>query len=242
MVATMLKNIQIVMVNTTHPGNIGAAARAMKNMCLQSLRLVAPSQFPHASATARASGADDILANAQVYEDLDQALSDCTVVVGASARLRRLTWPQLNPAETADLLLKHGQETKVAVLFGREHAGLTNEELERCHYLMHIPSNPEYSSLNVAAAIQVLSYEIFSRTQGQQQTYDKQQEPLADAGQMEGFYDHLFQVLTGIGFLHQEHPRKMMRRLRRLFNRSQPDRVEMNILRGILSTIEKKMK
>lgn len=245
----MLNDIRFVLVNTSHPGNIGGVARAMKNMGIGQLALVEPQSFPDANATARASGADDVLANAGVFNTLEEALAGCDLVFGASARLRKLSWPQVNPREMVQQIVSQPVGTKIAIVFGREHSGLTNDELERCHYLVHIPSNPEYSSLNIAAAAQVLAYEIYQRVcdQGEQkniQSADTEtsldDEPFADAQDMERFYQHLSETLTEIGFLQTEHPRKMMRRLRRLFNRARPDRVELNILRGILTTIQKR--
>lgn len=242
----MLSNLRIVLIETSEPGNIGGVARAMKNMCLQNLVLVNPAKFPHAKATARASGADDILAKALVCTSLDQAIEGCGVVMGASARLRRLTWPQLDPRQCAVKALANAQSTQVALVFGREHSGLTNEELERCQYLVHIPSNKEYSSLNLAAAVQVLSYELLmatindDSTSGESQELPAEERP-ATAEEVEGFHAHLFEVLTQIGFLNQEHPRKMKRRLRRLFHKAHLDKVETNILRGILSTIQKNL-
>lgn len=236
----MLSQLQIVLVNTTHPGNIGGVARAMKNMCLQNLRLVNPVQFPHAQATARASGADDVLQTVQVYSQLTDALADCHLVLGASARLRRLSWPELDPRACAEKSLQVATSgEKVAIVFGRENSGLTNEELELCHYLVHIPSNPEYSSLNLAAAVQVVAYELLMTHQSKQTEPLEPQSVSATSEQMELFYQHLFDVIREIGFLNEDHPRKMMRRLRRLFNRTQMDDVEMNIMRGILSTIQK---
>jgi tRNA (cytidine32/uridine32-2'-O)-methyltransferase len=236
----MLSNVRIVLVETTHPGNIGAAARAMKNMGLSRLVLVNPRQFPHADATARASGADDVLATATVCATLDEALSDCGLVIGASARSRRLDAPQLDPRQSAQRILEETQATQAAVLFGREHAGLTNEELSRCHYHMSIPSNPDYSSLNVAAAVQVLAYELrMASGEGREAAAGGEpREAPAPAEQMERFYAHLKETLVEIGFLDPDNPRIMMRRLRRLFNRARPDAVELNILRGILTAAQ----
>jgi len=244
----MLDHIRFVLVNTSHPGNIGAIARAMKNMGLTQLALVDPQDYPSAQATARASGADDVLANATIHRDLEGALSGCDMVFGASARLRKLSWPQLNPRQMAQQIHSQPQGVKIAVVFGREHSGLTNDELERCHFLVHIPSNPEYSSLNIAAAAQVLAYEIYLQEcvddDGSMPEDNGEisldNEPFADAQDMERFFEHLNTVLVEIGFLQTDHPRKMMRRLRRLFNKARPDRVELNILRGILTTIQKR--
>jgi len=236
----MFDSIRIVLVNTSHPGNIGAAARAMKTMGLSRLVLVNPQIFPHADATSRASGADDLLARAPVCETLDEALAGCGLVIGASARSRRVGVPQLNPRQCATRILDEARSTEVAVLFGREHSGLTNEELSRCHYHMHIPTNPDYSSLNLAAAVQVLAYELrmaCGEGQGDAEV-DEPHEPVASAEHLEGFYAHLEGTLVEIGFLDPNNPRIMMRRLRRLFNRARPSDVEINILRGILAAAQ----
>ena len=237
--------VRIVLVDTSHAGNIGAAARAMKNMGLTRLYLVNPRQFPHADATARASGADDVLAQVTVCATLDEALIDCNLVMGASARLRNLSIPLLDPRQCAIKVLGEVTATGIecALILGREHSGLTNDELGRCHHLVHIPTNPEYSSLNLAAAVQVLSYELRVATLGEQvkvvSAEAEDVEPLASADDMERFYVHLQQTLETIGFLDPKNPRIMMQRLRRLFNRARPNEVEMNILRGILTTTQK---
>ncbi len=234
--------VRIVLVDTSHAGNIGATARAMKNMGLVRLYLVNPKQFPHADATARASGADDVLAQATVCATLDEALVGCSLVMGASARLRNLSVPQLDARQCATKIVGEVTEADIdcALVLGREHSGLTNDELGRCHHLVHIPTNPEYSSLNLAAAVQVLSYELRMATLGDQvrEAPDEDAEPLASADDMERFYVHLQQTLETIEFLDPKNPRIMMRRLRRLFNRARPDEVEMNILRGILTATQ----
>ncbi len=237
----MLNKVRIVLVDTSHPGNIGAVARAMKNMCLSQLYLVQPQQFPHAEATARASGADDVLASAVVCDSLPEALAGCGLVIGASARLRHLKIPQWNPRECAERVVCEAQQIEVAIIFGREHSGLTNEELGLCHQLMHIPSNPDYSSLNIAAAVQVMTYELqmASDLVTPKVPPEDASELPASADEMERFYTHLHETLVDIGFLDPNNPRVMMRRLRRLFNRARPNQVEMNILRGILTAAQK---
>jgi tRNA (cytidine32/uridine32-2'-O)-methyltransferase len=240
----MPSDVRIVLVNTSEPGNIGGVARAMKNMCLEHLVLVNPVQFPHAKATARASGADDLLAKAMVCDSLDEAIAGCHLVLGASARFRRLSWPLLDARQCAVKTIEAAGKTSVAIVFGREHSGLTNDELERCHYLVHIPCNEAYSSLNLAAAVQVIAYELHMAALQSNSTTPTHSEKLAQeqpatAAEMQGFYDHLMETLTQIGFLNSAHPRKMMRRLRRLFNKAQMEKVEMNIMRGILSTVQK---
>ncbi len=228
----MLDHIRIVMVETSHPGNIGAAARAMKTMGLSRLYLVRPAQFPHNEADARASGADDVLASAIVCASLDEALVGCTHVVGASARLRSLPWPLLTPRTCAAEAVS--QQGEVALVFGRERSGLSNEELERCSQLVHIPCNPEFSSLNVASAVQLLSYEcLLAANTGPECRQDADSEP-ATREELEGFYSHLEQVLVAIDYLDPDNPRQLMRRLRRLYNRAAIEKTELNILRGIL--------
>lgn len=235
-----LARIRFVMVNTSHPGNIGAAARALKNMGLARLYLVQPQLYPSAEATARASGADDLLARAVVCATLEEAVAGCAAVYGASARLRTLPWPLAEPREAAaraTALAGAGEE--VAFVMGREHSGLTNQELERCNALVHIPSNPAYSSLNVAAAVQVLAYELFLAAREPVAEPGDRDGPLATAAELAGLYEHLERVLVEIGYLDPGNPRQLMRRLRRLFNRAQLERMELNILRGVLTAIEK---
>lgn len=234
-------NIRIVLVGTTHPGNIGGVARAMKNMCLSDLVLVAPeAEFPSGVARARASGALDVLANTRVVDTLEQAIADCQIVAGASARLRAIPWPVHDARDSAQLLAVQSEYGKVALVFGREHSGLTNEELERCSHLLHIPANPEYSSLNIAAAVQVMTYELHMAHRAMQDEKLKvpNDYPCATADELEGLYSHFEQALTTIGFLNPGNPRQLMRRLRRLFNRAHLDRMELNILRGILAAAE----
>jgi TrmH family RNA methyltransferase len=231
----MKDEVRIVLVETTHPGNIGAAARAMKNMGLSRLYLVRPQRYPSAEATARAAGADDLLARAVLCDDFDQALADCGLIFGASARGRKIAWPQLDPRQAAARIAAATGET--AVVFGREHAGLTNEELDRCNYLLNIPADPGFSSLNVAAAVQVVAYEL--RMAGFAGQSAPAAEPLASAGQRERFYAHLEQVLLSLEFLDPANPKHLMRRLRRLFNRVELDQNEVHILRGILTAVER---
>jgi len=233
----MKNNIRIVLVETSHPGNIGAVARAMKNMCLEHLMLVNPKHFPSAEAIARASGADDILQQAGVCQSLDEAVADCHLVVGASARLRTVQWPQLNPRECAGQVVKQSASAPVAVVFGRENSGLSNSELERCQYLVHIPSNSDYSSLNLAMAVQVISYEIMMI----HEKYDVKNDidrALVPAAEMQGLFEHLEQALGDIGFADPRKSDKLMRRLKRLFYRAQLDADELKILRGILSAAQ----
>lgn len=238
----MLPHIRIVMVETSHPGNIGAAARAMKNMELERLYLVRPHRFPDGECTSRASGADDVLEAATVCSTLQEALAGCQLVFGASARsLRTIPWPQVNARGCAELVREQGSDVEVALVFGREHSGLSNEELELCNYLVHIPTNPDYNSLNVAAAIQVCCYELYMAHLGGswQAVVSTNEDELASADDVERFFEHLEQTMLSTGFLDPQNPRQLMRRLRRLFNRAQMEKTEVNILRGILTSVMK---
>jgi len=237
--AAALHRVRVVLINTTHPGNIGAAARAMKVMGLKGLHLVTPKMFPHAEATARASGADELLQTATLHASLDSALEGCGLVLGTSARLRSLTMPQLDARAAARQALSEASRHDVALLFGRESYGLTNKEMQRCHALVQIPSNPEYSSLNLAQAVQILAYELrMAARGGDRQVPDTPGWEPVDGLQMERFYQHLEQTLLDIRFLNPAQPKKLMMRLRRLFNRARPDQNEINILRGILSAAQ----
>lgn len=231
-------SIRIVLVGTTHPGNIGAVARAMKNMGLADLALVEPRYFPHDEATARASGAHDILENASVVDSLAAAIADCVYVAGASARTRAINWPGLDCRDAAARLLEESAAGKVAAVFGPEKTGLSNADLDLCDTLLNIPANPDFSSLNLAMAVQVLTYEIRVATAESRPEYEADA-PLATSSDMEHFYGHLEQVLTDLKFLDPDNPRHLMRRLRRLFVRARPDHNEVNILRGILTAVER---
>jgi TrmH family RNA methyltransferase len=230
---------RLVLVNTSHPGNIGAVARAMKNMGLKDLCLVSPQHYPSADATARASGADDVLAQARCCATLDEAIADAVLVIGASARSRSLPIPALDPRGCAALVQRQADSRRVAILFGRERTGLTNDELDRCHHLVQIPANPEYPSLNIAAAVQIIAYELRVAAQEGDGPSGSGAE-YASARQLEQFYTHLEQTLIELEFLDPDSPRHLMRRLRRLFGRARPDQKEINILRGILTAVGKK--
>ncbi len=236
----MLKNIRIVLVNTSHPGNIGATARAIKTMGISKLYLVDPLMFPHVKADEMASGALDILGNATVCKTLDEAIADCGLIVGTSARSRAIPWPHMLPREFAEKAMTEGESTEIAVIFGREQSGLTNEELHRCHFHVEIPSNPDYSSLNIAAAVQVIAYECRIATL-KDLAKPAQDYPYATAKEMQGFYQELEKTLVSTTFLNPKTPRQLMTRLRRLFHRARPDMMEVNILRGILNAIQKKI-
>jgi len=221
-------------VGTSHPGNIGAVARAMKNMCMSELYLVAPKIFPSADATSRASGADDVLASAIVCDSLHEAIADCQLVIGASARSRTITVPDESPRICAERLAIEAQHNKVAILFGRENSGLKNHELDLCQTLLSIPSNSEYSSLNIAAAVQVVCYELLVASRQDVAKAKVLDVPLANSAQMESFYEHLYQALNEIGFINPEKSTSIMRRLRRVYHRATLDTKELDILRGIL--------
>lgn len=233
--------IRIVMVHTSHSGNIGAAARAMKNMGLGALHLVRPYHFPSAEAVARASGADDVLAAARVHDTLEEALTGCHLAIATSARSRRIDWPQWSARQAAEQAVVLGQQAPVAFVFGRERSGLTNAELDLCQAMVSLPAHPDYTSLNVAAAIQVLAYEV--RLAG----LALEAEPLQSGERsasvsrddMESYYQHLEQALIESGFLDPASPKHLMRRLRRLYDRAAPDPRELNILRGILTEFQK---
>ena len=245
----MLQNIRVVLVNTSHPGNIGGAARAMKNMGLSRLVLVQPRDFPSVEAVARAAGAVDILDGARIVSSLEEALGGCGLVLGTSARDRHIPWPLLDPRECAAACLEQIEQAgEVALVFGREDSGLSNDELQRCHFHVHIPSDPEFSSLNLATAVQVLTYEVrmaWLAAQGQPtkmaklETHAEQSSLPVTADELERFYAHMESTLVQIGFHDPENPRHLMPRLRRLYGRSNISKLEMNILRGILTETQK---
>ncbi len=234
-------SVRIVISRPTHPGNVGAAARAMKNMGLQELVLVAPEKFqhPHPDSIALAAGAVDVIERARVVQTLEQAIDNCQLVIGTSARSRRIGWPPLDPQECAQRLVVAATRGPVALVFGQERTGLTNEELDRCQYVVTVPTSPEYSSLNVASAVQILAYELFRASLANSETAeDPADQGLATAGELQLLYEHLEQVMIQTGFLDPAQPKLLMRRLMRLFGRAAPDRNELNILRGILTSVQ----
>lgn len=230
--------IRVVLVNPTHPGNIGAAARAMKNMGLRELHLVKPELFPHADAAARASSALDVLETARVHEKFEDAIQDCGLVVGTSARQRHLPWELVEPRECAARIVQAGRGDHVAVVFGTERVGLTNEELARCNLLISIPTDPEYSSLNLSMAVQVVAYELWLAMRPGAPPPPEPDVPLATAEEMLRLYAHVEEVLEYIDFRDRTGSGQLMTRIRRLFNRAQLDQNEMNILRGILTAVQ----
>ncbi len=248
----MLDQIKIVLVNTTHSGNIGAAARAMKNMGVSQLVLVDPIAEIDGDAIVRASGASEILDSCEIVSSLDEAVADCGLVIGTSARGRHIPWPLCSPRECAAKAKQAVvHENRVALVFGRESRGLTNEELHKCNAHVHIPTNPDFSSLNIAAAVQVLCYEMRLAALEQEEgaaseegnaskwgvEWDYELAPHAD---MERFFDHLKQSLVDIGFLDPNTPKQLMTRLRRMFQRTALDKMEVSMMRGILAAVQRK--
>lgn len=234
-----LNTIRIVLVATSHPGNIGSTARAMKTMGLGRLYLVSPLSFPDRWANELAAGADSVLQDAVVTDSLADALKGCKIVLGTSARARDMALPGFTPAGAAEMLTQTPDETEVAFVFGREHAGLTNDELLHCHFHIHIPSNPDFSSLNLAQAVQIIAYELRMKLLLPQAVVETSAADLASSESVEQLYDHLREVLIAIDFLKPSNPKKLLQRLRRLFNRAQLEAVEVNILRGILTHIHR---
>jgi tRNA/rRNA methyltransferase len=228
----MLDNVRVILSHTSHPGNIGAAARAMKTMGLSQLYLINPRFFPDDQATAMAAGADDILQNAVVCATLDEALQGVVFVAGMSARVRDISQEVLAPREAMPLVMQQAQQP-VALLFGTEMSGLTNDELARCQLMVRIPVNPEFSSLNLAAAVQLVSYEL-RLAAGQGDCGAPEVSP-ASAEHVEGFFRQLEETLIEIEFLNGKHPTKLMHKLRRLYARARLESEEINILRGILT-------
>jgi len=230
----IIENIRVVLSHTTHPGNIGAAARAMKTMGLRHLYLVNPRHFPDPQADAMAAGADDLLRDAVVCGSIDEALQGVVFTVAMTARLRDISIEVKSPREAAPLLLQQAATQPVALLFGTEMSGLTNEEMGRAQVLANIPANPDFSSLNLAAAVQVMSYELSVAAQGVVPAAPEVRS--ATHEQVEGYFAHLEKTLFEIGFFTTQNPARLMQRLRRLYARARLEPEEINILRGILST------
>lgn len=240
-----LDNIKIVLVETSHTGNMGSAARAMKTMGLTNLCLVNPVIKPDSQSISLAAGASDIIKQAQIFSSLEAAVADCSLVIGTSARPRSLQWPNLTPKECGDKIIAEAcRHAQVALVFGRERVGLTNDELQKCHFHVSIPANPDYSSLNLAMSVQVLSYEIrMSLLSVQEASIKLDEQDINEYPKdedIERFYHHLEQTLLQTGFINPHHPGQIMGRLRRLFTRARIEQQELNILRGILTSIDKK--
>ena len=243
----MLNRICVVMVNTTHSGNIGAAARAMKNMGLSRLLLVDPIASIDEEAIQRSSRAEDILHNAEIHPTLESAIAGCGLVVGTSARCRSVPWPLMTPRQCGDRAAQAAAAgNDIALVFGRESRGLTNEELHLCNAHVHIPTDENFSSLNVAQAIQVMAYEMrlalteVGNAESEQRWGVDWDYPMATHDQLNGMLQHMEQTLVEIGFLDPNTPKQLMTRVRRLFQRAAPDRMEINILRGMLAAIQRR--
>lgn len=243
----MLQNVRIVLVETSHTGNMGSVARAMKTMGLTNLWLVNPLVKPDSQAIALAAGASDVIGEAKIVDTLDEALAGCSLVIGTSARSRTLPWPMLDPRECGLKSISEAQDSPVAIVFGRERVGLTNDELQKCHYHVAIQANPEYSSLNLAMAVQILAYEIriawlATQEESKEATVVEDQTQYPSVDDLERFYGHLEQVLLKTGFIRTSHPGQIMSKLRRLYTRARPESQELNILRGMLSSIDNEKK
>ena len=237
----MLDDVRVVLVEPSHPGNIGGAARAMKTMGIRDLALVRPRRFPDPQADWRASQATDVLDDATVSSSLEDVIADCGLVIGTSTRERRIPWPTQTAAEfAADLARDGARGQPVAILFGREVSGLTNEELQRCNLHLIIPANPVYPSLNLAMAVQVVCYELYQAAEHRETNvrtgWDR---PYATREELEAFFVHLEDVLRAVDFYDPKAPRQAMVRLRRLFERIRADETEVGMLRGVLTHIER---
>ena len=240
----MLDQIKVILSHTTHPGNIGATARAMKVMGLSKLRLVNPKHFPSAEATVRASKASDLLTNAEVFSSTEEAIADCRLIVGASVRTRSLSTRLVTPRELTEIIQTNPENIPVALLFGTENSGLTNEEVHLCHYQVYIPTNSEYSSLNLSQAVQLIAYEMrlaFSEVQQLPVQRVIDNERVISRNQLDGFLNHLKGVMTNLGYLNTAHQKQIDNRLNRLFSRADMTESEFKILRGFLSSIENKL-
>lgn len=236
----MLNNIKIVLIETSHPGNIGATARAMKTMGLSQLVLVNPIFFPDEKATAMASRAEDILENARVVSSLDEALVGCNLVIGSSSDIREIQMPLVTPREMGPLVQQAitDEDATVAIVFGTERSGMTSDDLLKCNYHMKIPTSDTYSSLNLSQAVQIICYELRMYAEGAPQYHSPDKDRQATYDEVNYFYEHLEQMLLAIRFLNPKYPKKIMPRLKRLFNRYQLEHMELQLLRGILTKIE----
>lgn len=234
----MRNQIDFILIETSHPGNIGATARAMKTMGFENLVLVNPRQFPHPEADAMAASALDVLQQARVVTTLDEALVGVTCVIGTSARQRDLAAPLLRPRDCGAWL---NTESRIAFLFGAERTGLTNEALDRCHAYVCIPTAEEYSSLNLAQAVQIMAYELHLVLSTKTKRREGPEIALADDVAMEGYFQHLERIMIRTEFLDPKFPKRLMSRLKRLYHRARPDVQELNILRGILTAVEKRI-
>jgi len=231
----LFANIRIVLCQTSHPGNIGSTARAMKTMGLNRLYLVRPKHFPNSEATSLSVNAADLLETAVVTESLEQALADCQFVIGVSGKERSLSQQVMTVREAAQEVKSVAMHSEIALVFGTEMSGLTNDEADRCHVLATIPANPEYTSLNLAQAVQIMCYEIRMALTTGTLHYQEKAVDLATQEDLERFYEHMREVLEHIGYINPRAPKKLFERLRRLYGRSRLEKEEVNLLRGILT-------
>ena len=240
------QNISFILVGSTHPGNIGAAASDMKNMGIHQMGLVSPKEFPHEKAFFRAKAATDVLEKAVIYKSLKEAISETKLVIGTSARNRKVPWPIVSPSEAAEEIVSFSKtsEDKTAVVFGREDRGLTNEELGLCNLHVHIPSSDEYPSLNLSQAIQIIAYEIRLKALSHEGKLNKQEwdVPLAENAEIEKLIEHFDELMQDVEFYKTDNPRQLLRRVRRFFKRSKLDHIEANVFRGVFAAIQKKLK
>lgn len=234
--------INIVLVETSHPGNIGSVARAMKTMGLSKLSLINPRKFPSGEANALSGNATDILENAQIYKTIEDAIKTSTFVYATSSRNRTIQWPTINAEEAAELILNQTTaEKEISILFGREDRGLTNEELQLANTHIEIPANPDYPVLNLAMSAQILSYEIFKASHNTE-ARDWHDYPEVDSANLQMLIDHFIETAVNIDVIHPENPKKIISRIKRMFSRLHPDEMEASFLRGFLAAINKKLK
>jgi tRNA (cytidine32/uridine32-2'-O)-methyltransferase len=233
----MTNNIRIVLIKTWHAGNIGAAARAMKNMGLSELYLVDPVDFPSSEATSRAGQATDVLENAKIVESLEDALADCALVIGTSARDRSIALPSLSAEQSATKAIAEQTNAKVAFVFGRERTGMHNDEIQQCHFQLNIDANPDYPVLNLSQAVQIVSYEIFKASQDTKITTES--EPYPEIRELKHFLEHLEAVSFETGFIKKSHPGMTLEHMQAMFRRARMTKKELSIMRGFLSTISK---
>ena len=230
----MKSKIKFILFEPSHPGNVGAAARAIKTMGFEKLCLINPIEHPHSEARARSSGALDVLLDAEVFDNLEDAIKGCGLIIGTTSRTRRISVPITNIRETAPSIVAKAKQKPVAVIFGPEKSGLINAQVDCCNQLINIPSIGSYKSLNLAMAVQIVAYEL--RVANEALPAEIRARNLASNEEIELFYNHLNQVLLETGFLDPKNPKQLMRRLRALFNRAQMDENEINIMRGILAS------
>ena len=234
--------INIVLVETSHPGNIGSAARAMKTMGLSKLSLVNPKDFPSGDANALSGNARDVLDNATIYPSLEEAIKQSTFVYATSARNRSINWPTVNPEKAAEQIIDQVTGDKeISIVFGREDRGLTNEELQLANFHLEIPANPEYPVLNIAMSVQIVTYELFKNTNN---TEDREWRdyPEINSEDLQRLIDHFVETSIELDMIDPKNPSQIIARIKRMFSRLQPDSMEANYLRGFLTAVNKRLK